>query len=99
MSALAFKFFSNGRSDLRIDDHRLLRRAYRVVIKASPAQDVGYSLLNVRGGFDVRRHISRANPERRLTRGISRPDKPDPARRQDHGSILVLHQGFGPLDA
>ena len=55
-------------------------------------------LRNVRGPLDEYRNISGPDAECGFARRVSGSHKPDPARRQDHGSPLVLHQRLGRFD-
>src|SRR5258708_3374793 len=98
MSALCSELFANGVRDGRIDDDSLFRRADRTVVEALSREDVLYRLWQIGRSLYKDRNITGPDPKGRLPGRVSRPYESNTARGENHGGLLVFHEGFGAFD-
>jgi hypothetical protein len=98
MSTLLFELLPDFSLERCINDHGLFRRANRAVVEARTSQNIANSFRSVRRSFDEHRNVTGPDTERRLAGRICSTNKADPARRENHGSSLVLHQSFSRFD-
>src|SRR5512141_1306867 len=98
MTALLFELFAHLGGDIRIDNHGLLRRAYRSVIEACPRENIRDGFRDIGCPLDIDRYVAGADTEGGFSGGICRAYEARATRCQYHRSLLVLHEGFGSLN-
>jgi hypothetical protein len=98
VTALRLELFANRFFNWRVANHRLFRSANGAVIESLPGQNVLNRFGNVRGPLDENGNIAGTDTERRFAGRISGAHQTNPAGRQNHSRLLVLHQGFGTFD-
>jgi hypothetical protein len=91
------ELLADGPSEWGVDYHGLLGGVERAVVETLAGQDVPRGLANVRRTLDEHRNVSGFDAEGGLPGGVRRAHEPGAARRQDHGRVLVLHEGSRAL--
>jgi hypothetical protein len=91
------ELLADGPRERSVDDHGLLGGADRAVVETLAGQDVPRGLADVRRTLDEHRDVAGSGAEGGLPGGVRRLHEPVAARRQDHGRVLVLHEGSRAL--
>ena len=78
--------------DLFVHDDGLLGSADHAVVEGLGHHQVGAGAVQVRGFFNIARHVARADAQRRFTAAVSGLYHAGAARGQDGGHAGVVHQ-------